>query len=58
MADLAQASNVSLGHVSNVKNALIDNEWAEVTDDGLRLTNLDYLLTPGAQLTKGRKGVA
>ncbi|WP_240547222.1 type IV toxin-antitoxin system AbiEi family antitoxin [Mesorhizobium tianshanense] len=44
VADLAQASNVSLGHVSNVRSELVDREWAEVTDDGLRLSRPDGLL--------------
>lgn len=56
LADLAQASNVSIGHVSNVKNALIDNEWAEVHDDGLRLTNFDKLLDAWRAAYEGPKG--
>lgn len=44
VADLAQASDVSLGHVSNVRGELIDREWAEVTDDGLRLSQPNRLL--------------
>lgn len=44
VADLSQASDVSLGHVSNVRSELVDREWAEVTDDGLRLSRPDGLL--------------
>ncbi|KAA3448232.1 hypothetical protein C7I87_22930 [Mesorhizobium sp. SARCC-RB16n] len=44
VADLAQASDVSLGHVSNVRGELVDREWAEVTDDGLRLSQPGGLL--------------
>ncbi len=44
VADLAKVSDVSLGHVSNVRGELVDREWAEVTDDGLRLSQPDGLL--------------
>lgn len=44
VVDLAQASNVSLGHVSNVRSELVDREWAEITDGGIRLSNPDALL--------------
>ncbi|NTZ63884.1 type IV toxin-antitoxin system AbiEi family antitoxin [Agrobacterium tumefaciens] len=44
VADLSQASDVSLGHVSNVRSELVDREWAEVTDDGLRLSKPDAIL--------------
>lgn len=44
LADLAQVSKVSIGHVSNIKRALIDQEWAESTPDGLRLIQPDALL--------------
>lgn len=39
VADLAKRADVSLGHVSNVRTALLDREWATVDSDGLRLTN-------------------
>lgn len=42
--DLAGASDVSLGHVSNVRSALRDREWAKVDNEGLRLTAPDALL--------------
>jgi hypothetical protein len=41
---LAEAAQVSLGHVSNVRAALVDREWARVEPDGLRLTAPDALL--------------
>lgn len=44
VTDLAEASGVSLGHVSNVRTALLDREWAAADDDGLRLTSPDALL--------------
>lgn len=44
VTDLAQAANASLGHVSNVRTALLDREWAKVTPDGLVLTAPDALL--------------
>jgi hypothetical protein len=44
VADLARTANVSLGHVSNVRGELVDREWADVTDDGLRLSRPDALL--------------
>ncbi|CUX04002.1 type IV toxin-antitoxin system AbiEi family antitoxin [Rhizobium pusense] len=44
VADLAHTAEVSLGHVSNVRSELVDREWAEVADDGLRLSRPDALL--------------
>lgn len=44
VADLSDASGVSLGHVSNVRSELVDREWAEITEDGLRLSHPDALL--------------
>ena len=44
MTDLAEAAHVSLGHVSNVRTALLDREWAEVVPEGLHLTFPDALL--------------
>ncbi|MDR5760084.1 hypothetical protein [Caballeronia sp. LZ035] len=37
VSDLADVSGVSLGHVSNVRNGLLDREWARTSDDGLVL---------------------
>lgn len=44
VADLAEASEVSLGHVSNVRTELVDREWAQITDEGLLLSRPDELL--------------
>jgi hypothetical protein len=44
VADLAEQAGVSLGHVSNIKKRLLDQEWAFVSDDGLGLTNPTALL--------------
>lgn len=44
VADLAKQARVSLGHVSNVRHALIDREWARSDREGLILTNPDALL--------------
>jgi hypothetical protein len=44
VADLAGTANVSLGHVSNVRAALLDREWAAVGPDGLSLIKPDALL--------------
>ena len=42
--DLASTAGVSLGHVSNVRAALRDREWAQVSDEGLLLSEPDALL--------------
>ena len=44
VTNLAEAAHVSLGHVSNVRTALLDREWAEVVSEGLHLTFPDALL--------------
>lgn len=44
VADLAAAADVSLGHISNVRLALLDREWAGIGPDGLFLTAPDLLL--------------
>jgi hypothetical protein len=44
VAELAEAAQVSLGHVSNVRSALIDNEWAKLSEGGLVLDKPDGLL--------------
>lgn len=44
VADLAEASGVSVGQVSNVRSALINNEWAIGGGVGLTLTQPDALL--------------
>ena len=44
VTDLAEAANASLGHVSNVRKALLDREWIAILDDGLVLAQPDKLL--------------
>ncbi|MEN1971448.1 type IV toxin-antitoxin system AbiEi family antitoxin [Luteimonas sp. MJ204] len=44
VVELAEAAAVSVGHVSNVRNGLLDREWAEVSDDGLLLARPEALL--------------
>jgi hypothetical protein len=44
VAELADAAQVSFGHVSNVRSALIDNEWARLSEKGLVLSKPDDLL--------------
>jgi len=44
VTDLAKAANASLGHVSNIRKALVNREWVEIRDDGLVLVQPDALL--------------
>ena len=44
VTDLAEAAQVSLGQVSNVRRALIDREWATADSEGLQLTDREGLL--------------
>jgi hypothetical protein len=44
VTELAEASGVSLGHVSNVTSALIDREWGSRDENGFKLTKPDALL--------------
>ena len=44
VAELAEASDVSLGHASNVRAALLDREWAVTDSDGMSLANPSALL--------------
>ena len=41
---LAEAANACLGHVSNVRKALLGREWIEIRDDGLAFVQPDELL--------------
>lgn len=41
--ELSKESGVSLGHVSNVRKRLLDMEWGETDDSGLRLTKPEDL---------------
>jgi hypothetical protein len=56
VSDLAEAANVSLGHVSNVRNALLDREWARAGEDGLVLTEPDALLDAWRDQNERPKG--
>lgn len=44
VAELAEAADVSLGHVSNVRAGLLGREWAQVSQQGLLLSAPDALL--------------
>jgi len=44
VAELSEATGVSLGHVSNVRAALLDREWAQVSGDGVFLSRPNALL--------------
>lgn len=44
VASLADEARVSAGHVSQVRKLLLDRQWAEVSDEGLRLTHPEVLL--------------
>nr|WP_255692501.1 type IV toxin-antitoxin system AbiEi family antitoxin [Luteimonas sp. XNQY3] len=44
VVELAEAADVSVGHVSNVRSGLLDREWAAVLEDGLLLSRPDALL--------------
>ena len=44
VAELADSAAVSLGHVSNVRSALLDRELAQVSDKGLFISEPDALL--------------
>ncbi len=44
VAELAEAAAVSLGHVSNVRTSLLDREWAQLSGDGVFLSDPDALL--------------
>lgn len=44
VTELAEQAGVSLGHVSNVRKALLDREWVEEHDDGVILAKPEVLL--------------
>jgi hypothetical protein len=44
IVNLAEIAGVSVGHVSNVRKALIERDWAVADAEGLRLTSPDALL--------------
>ena len=49
VTDLAKSANASLGHVSNVRKALLEREWVEKRDNGI------VLVQPGALLRRWRE---
>jgi hypothetical protein len=57
VSDLAKEAEVSLGHVSNVRTALLDREWAEVVPAGLHLTAPDGLLDAWRSAYEGPNAV-
>jgi hypothetical protein len=44
LSELAEQSGVSIGHVSNVRNALMEREWIEDRSAGIQLKSPDLLL--------------
>ncbi len=44
VAELSQASEVSLGHISNLRSSLLEREWARLSSDGVFLSDPDALL--------------
>jgi hypothetical protein len=44
VSELAHATGVSLGHVSNIKKALLDREWAVASTDGFHINRPNELL--------------
>lgn len=44
VTDLAHEAGVSLGHVSNVRTALLEREWAQADSDGLWVSDPEALL--------------
>lgn len=44
VTELAEAADASLGHVSNVRKALLNREWAKHTSGGVSITDPDALL--------------
>lgn len=47
--ELSEEVGVSLGHVSNVRTILLNEEWAEETSRGVRLTDPESLLQTWAE---------
>lgn len=44
VAELGEAAGVSLGHASNVRSSLLDREWAQLSSEGLFLSEPDALV--------------
>jgi len=56
VTELAEKAEVSLGQVSNVRRALLDREWATVTEEGLALKDPDALLDAWSESYAGLGG--
>lgn len=56
VTELAEKAEVSLGQVSNVRRALLDREWATVTEEGLALKDPDALLDAWSEAYAGLGG--
>ena len=56
VAELATESNVSLGHVSNVRTGLLDREWAQVSDKGLFISEPAGLLNAWREVYEAPAG--
>jgi len=54
--ELAQAAGVSLGHVSNVRTALLNREWARLSGDGISLSKPDALIDAWSKAYEPPKG--
>ena len=44
VTELGEVADVSLGHISNIRSGLLNREWAQLSDDGMFLSNPDALL--------------
>lgn len=53
--ELAEEANVSLGHISNVRQLLLDKEWIDEAHRGIRLAKPDDLLRVWAEEYDDRK---
>jgi len=53
--ELSEEVDVSLGHVSNVRRVLLNEEWAEEGKKGIRLTDPEPLLKEWARSYKDQK---
>lgn len=56
VADLAEATGTSYGQVSNVRKALVDQEWAKIESDGLRLVRPNAVLDAWGSASAKRGG--
>lgn len=56
VTDLAEAAEVSLGHVSNVRTELLNREWAQLDEHGLYLSAPDKLLDDWRDLYEAPAG--